>query len=742
MDDLDINAIIDLPEKYKKEIIEGYEGLISNCKNCLSDKDINLLKKALLLSSKVHKGQFITKDIPYLFHPFNVSKIVTEEMGLGINSMVAAFLHEIFDKKAINEEEIKNEFGEAVYTIVKGLSKISGLNISSSAIYSENFKRLILTMASDVRVLLVKIADRLHNMRIIEFKPPERQIKMALETSYIYAPLAHRLGIYNIKTELEDLSLKYLDPEAYNYIDKKLKDTKVKRDKYIREFIKPINEKLGRENIKYEIKGRTKAISSIWNKMKKQDVDFDGIFDIYAIRIIIDSPFEKEKELCWKVYSVVSDIYQPNPNRLRDWISIPKSNGYESLHTTVLGLSGKWVEVQIRTDRMDDIAEHGLAAHWRYKEIKGTSNVLEDWLSKMRELLESPESNSYEFIDNIQHNLTSDEVFIFTPNGDIKKLPVNSTVLDFAYEIHTEVGKKCIGAKINNRNVGIKEILKNGDLVEILTSKNQKPTIDWLNYVVTSKAKSKIKAALREEKQREAEFGKEILIRRLKNWKIDYNDEAVNKLLDYFKIKNAIDLYFLIAKEKIDLVKVKEILTVKQIASEEITLAEGKNEGQEIKRLPLNYMSSDYLVIEDKISGVDYKLSPCCNPVFGDRIFGFVTISEGIKIHRINCPNSPLLFAKYPYRVVSAKWTRTEQIKAFQTVLKLTGVDEPGILGQISDILTKDPNVTLRSINVNNNDGVFEGIIRVFVQDIHHLDALKMKFLRIKGINKAIRLNA
>lgn len=737
----DLIELLEFPDKEKIIIIKSYNDLILNCKNCLTDQDKLLLKKALIFSSQVHKNQYISKGKPYLLHPLNVSKIVSDEIGLGVNSMVSAFLHEIYDKGEIDEKQIIKEFGKTINSIVQGLSKISGLDFRNTAIHAENFRKLILTMASDIRVILIKIADRLHNMRTLDTKTPERQFKMALETSYLYAPLAHRIGMYNIKSELEDISLKYLDKETYNYIDQKLKDTKLKRERYIREFIKPIKTNLEKEGIKFEIKRRTKSISSIWNKMKKQDVDFDGIFDIYAIRIILESSIEKEKETCWKVYSIVSDIYQPNPQRLRDWISLPKSNGYESLHTTVLGPRGKWVEVQIRTTRMDEIAEKGLAAHWKYKEIKDSNRALEDWLSKMRELLETPESSQYEFIDNIKLNLYTDEIFVFTPNGDIKKLPVNSSVLDFAYEIHSDIGNKCIGAKINNRNVGIKEIIKNGDQVEIITSKNQKPNLGWLNYVITSKAKSKIKAALREEKLYEAELGKEIIKRRLKNWKIKYSDEVINKLLKYYKIANSTDLYYLISKEKIDLTKVKEIITTKKEIEKTKQETDKIQEVNDLKIDSYNFLTSDYLIIEDKIKGIDYKLSPCCNPIFGDNIFGFVTITEGIKIHRYTCPNAALLLTKYPYRVVKAKWTRTENIKAFQTVIKISGINESGILSQISDLISKDTKVTLRSINVNNNEGAFEGIIKVYVHDKQHLDALIKKLIKIKGINKAIRLN-
>ncbi len=732
---------IKISDDEKEPVIQEFDKLILGCRNCLTESERELLQKAFKISFFTHQDQYIRKGEPYILHPISVAQIVSEEIGLGVYSMTAAFLHEVIDKGKISIKEIREEFGDSIAIIVEGLSKISGFTTSANILQAENFRKLLLTMANDVRVILVKIADRLHNMRNIKTKAPNRQLKMALETSYLYAPLAHRLGLYKIKSELEDISLKYLDEETYQYIDKKLKSTKQKREKYIKEFIAPINEKLKNEKITYEIQARTKSITSIWNKMKKQNVDFDGIYDIYAIRVVIDTAVEKEKEFCWKVYSIITDIYQPNPRRLRDWLSIPKSNGYESLHITVLGPDRKWVEVQIRTGRMDDIAEKGLAAHWKYKGIKGTNEGLENWLSKMRDLLEVSGENTTDFVDSVRLNLYSDEVFVFTPKGDIKKLPVNSTVLDFAYDIHSEVGNKCVGAKVNNRNVSIREKLENGDQIDIITAKNQKPKPDWLSFVITSKAKSKIKVSLRDEKLKDAELGKEIIKRRFRNWKIEYNDEKIRRLLKYYKLSNAIDFYFLIAKEKIDLIQVKEILVIER-ETEQINISEEVEEIN-LEQIKNKYeaFSTDILVIDDKISGVDYKFSKCCNPIFGDKIFGFVTIYEGIKIHRYNCPNASQLLSRYPYRIVQAKWSKTDEINAFQTIVKISGMNTTDLLTQISDIIAKDHNVTLRNISVNTDDGIFEGVLKIFVQDKKHLDAILMKFLKLKGINKAIRLN-
>ncbi|HSH50335.1 MAG TPA: TGS domain-containing protein, partial [Bacteroidales bacterium] len=529
------------------------------------------------------------------------------------------------------------------------------------------------------------------------------------------------------------------EKERYKEIIKKLKNTTSKRNRFIKKFISPIEKELKELNFQFEIKGRPKSVYSIWQKMKKQGVEFEEVYDIFAIRIILDSKPSKEKADCWRVYSIVTDFYQPNPKRLRDWISIPKSNGYESLHTTVVGPDKKWVEVQIRTRRMDEIAEKGYAAHWKYKGVKSERGI-DGWMQKIREVLDSPSFNTTDVIDDIKLDLYNKEVFAFTPNGDLKTLKFGSTVLDFAYDIHSDIGNQCVGAKINNKNVTIKQVLNNGDQIEIITSKTQKPKNDWLNFVVTSKAKTKIKSTLREELFKEAEVGKELLKRRLKNWKIKFEDQLINKLLKYYKLKIPIDLYHLIATEKIDIAEIKTvILKIKeQENTDKQTQIEGKTtivEEEKSTELP-----DDYLIIDDKIEHVDYKLAKCCNPVYGDSIFGFVTVSEGIKIHRTNCPNARQLLQKYNYRVIKAQWNKSSTTKSFQTIIKVSGIDDVGIVNKISNIISKDMNIRMRSISIESNDGMFEGQIKLYVESTKHLDMLIRKLKKEKEILKVTRI--
>ncbi|HEX2975189.1 MAG TPA: TGS domain-containing protein, partial [Bacteroidales bacterium] len=533
------------------------------------------------------------------------------------------------------------------------------------------------------------------------------------------------------KSELEDLSVKYLEPEQYNYIVDKLKQTTASRNKLIRDFSAPLQEQLEKQGFKFIIKSRTKSIHSIMLKMKKQGVDFDEVYDLFAIRIILDSPFESEKSDCWRTYSIVTDLYQPNPSRLRDWISVPKSNGYESLHTTVIGPRGKWVEVQIRSVRMDEIAEKGLAAHFKYKGLKGEGG-LDTWLTRMREILESSDKDDSAFLDQVRPGLYTDEVFVFTPKGDLRQLPAGATVLDFAFDIHSDVGASCVGAKVNGRNVTIKHVLQNGDHVSVIRSKNQKPKQDWLSFVITSKAKSKIKQVLNEEKTKAAAEGKEILMRRLKNWKIPYGDLVVQKLLTTLNLKTSQDLYYLIAIEKIELLRIKEILQ----KEEEETAAATAQPEKEIKEIVDT--QPDYLIIEDKVEGLDYKLAKCCNPVFGDSIFGFVTISEGIKIHRTACPNSPNLMARYPYRLIAARWAKSGSTPSFIASIKVTGIEDTGMVNKIADVIA-DNNTIIRSFNYNMDDGLFEGVLNIMVPNQNKLQSIIRQIQGINGILKAVR---
>lgn len=673
---------------------------------------------------------------PIIFHSIKVAKIVANDIGIGTDSIVAALLHNVFES-GNEKDEIINQlpsiFGNQVFDLLEGLFKINSIDTVNISVHSENFRRLLLTLSGDLRVVLIKIADRLIDMRNLEGLPSELQNKYATETSYLYAPLAHRLGIYNIKSELEDLSLKYLRPDDYQLIVKKLEETTEERKKFVSEFVKPIEKKLKSKDFSFEMKARTKSVYSIWNKMKKTKVSFEEVYDLFAIRVILDSKPENEKSDCWQVYSIVTEEYQPNTERMRDWISIPKSNGYESLHTTVMGPHGKWVEVQIRTTRMDEVAEKGMAAHWKYKGGKGNADF-DNWLAGIREVLENPDSDPNALIDEFKTNIYDDELFVFTPKGDLKKLPAGSTILDFAYEIHSGLGDKCVGGRINGRKVSIKQKLKNGDQVAIDTSNNQKPKLDWLDFVVTSKAKGRIKSSLNEARKHEAENGKEIVKRKFKNWKIDYSDENIRKLLAELKLKSAQDMYYAIAIGQIEALALKNIL--KENTSDESKAKDVL--GELLPKKVVEHLSFDnndeFLVIDNNLKDINYKLAQCCNPIFGDDIFGFITIREGIKIHREACPNAAQMRERYPYRFIKARWKDNKQNNSFQATIHMLGTDRTGIVGDISFIIAKDVGVQMRSINIDSKNGEFEGVLRVFVNNIEHLDFLMHKLKNIKGI--------
>jgi GTP pyrophosphokinase len=583
-------------------------------------------------------------------------------------------------------------------------------------------------------VILIKLIERLEYMRNLDNAPEKDRMPLASETYFLYAPLAHRLGYYNIKSEMEDLSVKYLEPDQYTYVDYRLKQTTASRNKLIRDFSAPLKEKLEKQGFKFTIKSRTKSIYSIMSKMKKQGVEFEEVYDLFAVRIIIDSPEENEKPDCWRAYSVVTDLYQPNPSRLRDWISVPKSNGYESLHTTVVGPRGKWVEVQIRSTRMDEIAENGLAAHFKYKGIKGEGG-LDSWLSKMREILESPEKEDNAFLDQVRSGLYTDEVFVFTPKGDLRQLAAGATVLDFAFDIHTDVGASCVGGKVNGKNVTIRYVLQNGDHVSIIRSKNQKPKQDWLSFVVTTKAKTKIKQVLNEEKTKAAAEGKEILMRRMKNWKIVYGDTLIQKLLNYYTLKTAQDLYYLIATEKLELLQIKEVLLKEESIEENPPVPVLP---EKVTKEQADLQISDYLIIEDRVEGLDYKFSKCCNPVFGDSVFGFVTISEGIKIHRTGCPNAHNMMARYPYRVIAARWSKAKSSLSFIATIKIAGIEDVGMVNKIADVIAGQKAV-VRSFNYNMADGMFEGILNIMIPNSDVLHGIMRRIQGLKGILKVSR---
>ena len=688
-----------------------------------------------LLTTNLKDEKDVSGDLK-VTNVLDTALIAVNEIGLGAISVVSIFLGKIIQQGKLSYEYILKEYGDDIATITQGLEKISDIGTATEYSQAENFRKLLLNLAKDVRVILIRLAEQLQVMRLMKKLPVEHQIKIASESSYLYAPLAHRLGLYLIKSEMEDLSLKYTDRKTYDSIARKLVETMKARKQFIYDFIKPVSLSLRKQGFDFDIKGRPKSIHSIWNKMQRKKLGFEDIYDLFAIRIIINSELKSEKADCWQVFSTVTDIYQPNPQRLRDWISVPKTNGYESLHTTVIGPEGRWVEVQIRTSRMNEIAEKGFASHWKYKGLE-SEKLLEEWLMKIREILETPEPDAVEFIDDFKLSLYSKEIFVFTPKGELRKYPAGATVLDFAYDVHTEVGETCIGAKVDARTVPIRYKLQNGEKVEVITSKNQSPKLDWLNFVVTSKAKSKIRQKLNEEKFKEAENGKEVLKRRFKNWKIPFVDGNIRKLLRRYNLKTSQDLYYQVSIQKIDLIEIKDFLSGEQKPTEEITTLadylktpEAKTEGE---------ISADFLIIDDKLGNVDYKLAKCCNPIFGDEIFGFVKVGEGTKIHRTNCPNAAQLISKYNYRILKAKWARTEKETVFPVEIKIDAEDEPNILDSISNAITKDLKVNLRAISMDSEGGMFKGILKITVRDLSHLESLLSRLSKVKGVTNVTR---
>ncbi|HEY0897418.1 MAG TPA: bifunctional (p)ppGpp synthetase/guanosine-3',5'-bis(diphosphate) 3'-pyrophosphohydrolase [Sphingobacteriaceae bacterium] len=730
--------VIDL-EAEKKEILKRYRALLKACKSTLQKGDKRMIRRAFDMALESHKDMRRKSGEPYIYHPIAVAQIAAEEIGLGTTSIVCALLHDVVEDTDITLEDIEREFGKKVAKIIDGLTKISGVFDYNSSLQAENFRKMLLTLADDVRVILIKLADRLHNMRTMDFMPRDKQLKISSETVYLYAPLAHRLGLYAMKSELEDLSMKYMEPETYKFIAAKLNEKKAERELYIRKFVEPIKEILAEQGLDADIYGRPKSIHSIWNKMRKKGIPFEEVYDLFAIRIILDSNPEQEKSECWKAYSIVTDLYRPNPDRLRDWISSPRANGYESLHTTVMGPKGQWVEVQIRTTRMNEIAEKGFAAHWKYKESSSDSG-LDQWIQKVRELLSNPEGSALDFLDEFKMNLFSDEIFIFTPKGALMQLPVGATALDFAFEIHSDIGASCIGAKVNHKLVPLSYKLLNGDQVEIITSSKQTPKEDWLTFVVTAKAKSRIKASLKEEKRRVAEDGKEILERKLKSLKITYNSDNINKLTNYLKLASSQDLFYNIAKGAIDLQVLKEFVSSEKSADGRT--GERHDQGQ-IEGLlkKVKTKDSDTLLIGEDMQKIDYKLSNCCNPIPGDDVFGFITVNEGIKIHRTNCPNATKLMSNYGYRIVKAKWTSQKEL-AFLTGLQITGFDDMGLINNLTTVISSDFKVNMRSITVDSNDGIFEGTIMVYVNDTEHLDNLINRLKQVKGVIQVSRFDS
>ncbi len=720
-----------------KRIVTIYKDLLRACNPFIKKPDQVLLRKAYELVLDYHRPTWEQSGEEYIYHSIEVAKIALNELNLGIPSVICALLHNVVDHKRIKIDDLQKVFGKEISIIIEGYVRLSEIPTEKISLQSENFRKLFLSIIKDIRVILIKLAHRLYDMRRFDYLPDEKKQRFLLEVNFIYIPIAHRLGFYNIKTELEDLWLLHSFPGVYKSIDKKIKESKAKQNAFIKEFIAPIERELMRNGFEFDIKGRPKSIHSIWMKMKKQNLEFEEVYDLFAIRIIIDTPKANEKSDCWRAYSIVTDIYKPNPLRLRDWISSPKATGYESLHTTVLGPYGKSVEVQIRTVRMDEIAELGLAAHWKYKE-GGVKKEQEEWLNRIREVIEHPlekiENNEVSRID-----LYGDKIFIFTPEGDLRKLPQGSTVLDFAYDIHTSLGDMCSGARVNGKIVPIRHVLKNGDKVQVITSKNQKPKLDWLSIVVTTKAKGKIKRAVNEIKFQEAEMGKEILRRKLRNRKIPFSDTIVDRLLKQHKLKSSIDLYYLIAIEKIDLSDIKKSLSVKdadplKAADKEVDSDQPKGYKSKIEE------SDEFMFIGDSIEKLGYELAKCCHPVPGDAVFGFVTVGKGITIHRISCPNARQLLSKYDYRVIDVKWRQTDDHKTYLTTIQVSGNDELGILNNITKVISDDLKVNMVSVNVDTRwDGKFAGKFKVSVKDTRHLEMLIHKILKVKGVKKAKR---
>lgn len=733
-------------EEERKQILKRYRKLLRLAKPLLKPGDAKLIKKAFNVASEAHKEMRRKSGEPYIYHPLEVALICVEEIGLGTTSIIAALLHDVVEDTDMELEDIEREFGVKVAQIIDGLTKIAGVFDYGSSQQAENFRKMLLTLSDDVRVILIKLADRLNNMRTLDSMPRHKQLKIGSETKYLYAPLAHRLGLYSIKSELEDLYLKFMDKEDYDFITKKISDTRVSRNKFIKTFIAPIEKELKEQGFKFVIKGRPKSVYSIYNKMKKQNIPFEEVFDLFAIRIIIDTDYENEKAACWQVYSIVTDFYRPNPNRLRDWISTPRANGYESLHTTAMSQTGQWVEVQIRTQRMDDIAERGYAAHWKYKEKENApekaAGSLDEWITQVRTLLENNDGSAIEFMDDFRGNLFHDEVFVFTPKGDLKVLPFDATALDFAFEIHTEVGAKCIGAKVNQKLVSLGHKLKNGDQVEILTSNKQKPSEDWLKSVVTSRAKAKIKDALKEEKKGYMLDGKEIVQRKLKQMKLDFTSETVEQLRAFFETKTTTEFYYKVGKGIIDATAIKSFKDFKQQKKSkkgpQLNFTDEKSFTKEIKNL--KGPEHDQLLIGEDMDVVDYVLAKCCNPIPGDAVFGFVTVNEGIKIHRTACPNALELMSNHGNRVIKARWTSQQQI-AFLAGLKIIGTDRVGLISDLTKVISNELKVNMRSITVDSDRGIFEGSIKLYVDSTNHLDKLIDNLSKVSGVLKVSRFD-
>jgi len=721
-------------EQEKKEIINRYRALLRGCNDKTNKEDKKKIRKAFNLAVKGHENVRRKSGEPYILHPIAVAHICAKEIGLGTVSIICALLHDVVEDTDYTISDIEKNFGKKIAIIINGLTKIADVFDQKVSIQAENFRKMLLTLSDDVRVIIIKLADRLHNMRTLDAMSKQQKLKIASETLYLYAPLAHRLGLYAIKTELEDLGLKFTKPEIYKAISIKLNETKISRNKYINKFSLPIKNVLKEEGLKTTIKGRPKSIYSIREKIINKGVTFDNIFDKFAIRIIVDSDKQNERSDCWKIYSIVTDFYKPNPDRLRDWISTPKVNGYESLHTTVMGEDGKWVEVQIRSKRMDEIAEKGYAAHWNYKNQGIKTHELDNWINKISTLLENPDSNAIDFVDDFKLNLFSGEIYVFTPKGDLKTLPKGATALDFAFEIHTQIGMTCLGVKVNGRLVPLSHLLLSGDQVEIITSKKQHPRKDWLRFVVTSQARSKIKGALKKEEKVIAKNGKELAERKLRHLRVKLNKDTENELIKHFKCSSSQELYFRFGNGQISNPDIKEFIKLKNAGWYQNI----KNRIYKSRKITKSEIKDNIIVFNEDDEILDYKISGCCNAIPGDEIFGFLSIIDGLKVHREDCPNAIELRANYAYRILKAKWTAKDKID-FTANLKINGIDSVGLVNNVTQIISKQLHVDIKAINIITDDGVFEGEITLKVHNDTFLRAITKKLEKIEGIIKISR---
>ena len=724
-------------EQERKEILNAFKGLLRATKD-RSREDTRMIRKAFDVAVEAHKDMRRKSGEPYIYHPIAVARICAEEMGLGATAITCALLHDTVEDTHITLQDVEDLFGPKVRLIIDGLTKIPEVFDENASIQAENFRKMILTISDDIRVVLIKLADRLHNMRTLGSMRADKQLKIASETKFLYAPLAHRLGLFSIKSELEDLAMMYSEPEVYKKIETNLKSTQDVRNRFIRRFVSPIKDALTHEGYAFEVKARTKSISSIWRKMHTKDIPFEEVYDVFAIRIIIDTPQELEKPDCWRIYSIVTDFYQPSPDRLRDWISTPRANGYESLHTTVMSPSGKWVEVQIRSKRMDEIAEKGLAAHYKYKESNSEESKFDRWIAEIRDLLENSDSNAMDFVNEFKANLFSEEIYVFTPKGELRVLPNGSTILDFAYDIHTDIGDKCIGAKVNNRLVPLSYQLLNGDQLEIITSSKQKPNEEWLRFVISARAKQKIKSSLNEERKAIAQDGREILERKFKQHNIKFTSDNIAFLEKFFVMPSGTELYFRIAKGKIDLTKLRDIDCVHGVLQQEKKALAAKKDKHEKDVYKKVDKKEDVIIIGEDFKNIQYQMARCCNPIPGDEVFGFITINEGIKIHRNNCPNAEHLMSKMNYRCIKARW-QSKKLEERIAAIRINGIDNIGLVNRLTEIISKQHNVNMKSISFETDDGIFEGRIKVLVYDTEHLEQLMSKFEQVEGVQRVTR---